>query len=91
MSLSPADRQAEALEDVDRIWGAYTTICLRIMRERITASAEDADLDSVGRAAIYELLTIDIIRVGARPHKPPSLQGQTNLIDELESMNGDLP
>lgn len=63
---SPADRQIQALEDVERIARAW----------------EDAHGRLGIRAAVTELLHRDIIRVGHRPKVERPLEGQMTIDEQ---------
>jgi hypothetical protein len=81
---SPADREAEARADVERIAASMFVE----MRDASGFGARDwsdipEDIRKVWRAATRRLLIKDVIRVGKRPATgPPPMVGQTTLDDD---------
>jgi hypothetical protein len=76
---SPADRQVEALADVDRI--------ARALHEAVRPAwpwPSTSFALSMWRGVVHELLVRDVIRVGARPNAQRPLEGQTRLEEFLD-------
>jgi hypothetical protein len=77
---SPADVQAQANEDVERIASA---LCETIRPFGMWAHLPEGGRE-VWRAWVRDLLERDVIRVGRRPDKgEPPMEGQTTIEDVL--------
>jgi hypothetical protein len=77
--MSPADRQAQAVADVDRIARALYEV---VRPQWPWPSASVAQ--QKWRGYVRELLTRDVIRVGARPSVEQPIKGQTRLEEFLD-------
>lgn len=82
---SPADRQAEANEDVRRIARAIFTAAY-------DATAPDGAIvaPSQFEPAVRKLLLDDVIRVGSRPKVERPMEGQTTLCEHQWVLGSDL-
>lgn len=76
--LSSAEKQAEAIADVERIAGKFYEAVGRHGWNDI-----GDELRERYRGAITELLHADVIRVGRRPHVDRPMTGQTRIDDDL--------
>lgn len=86
---SPADRQAEAIADVERIGEQIYYAWVRAPHPHlaILAACPWRHLDEEEREAYRTmargLLERDVIRVGKRPEADPQLEGQTTIDEQL--------
>lgn len=80
---SPADRQAEANEDVERIARElFDSFNDALGNHRIVWQATGECLRDAWRSVARDLLLRDVIRVGRRPNVERPMEGQTTIDDE---------
>lgn len=90
MAMSPAERQAQATEDVERITRRFHETYERLAPEHgYETRRESAKLweevpeqnANLMRAVVQSLLHEDVIRVGNRPEAERPMTGQTTIDD----------
>lgn len=88
---SPADREVQAREDVERIarafWNAYEDLTheyVEGLNEGAVRTWDALPLDAadLARGVVRRLLTTGVIRVGERPPTPDQMPGQISIVDE---------
>lgn len=85
---SPADRQKEALDDIERIAHAAYDAFLTLVTAGRPAKWEEVDdtTRSCYRVMVRRLLDGDVIKVGKRPNVERPLKGQTTIDDQLDAI-----
>lgn len=85
MAMSPADRQVQANEDVERLaWEMYCALNRAYLDDRPTkiefwGSEVFADMRERWKAVALDLLHRDVIRVGHRPNAERPMEGQIEI------------